>query len=181
MNRNDTIDVLTMVAALDRRTVGETDITAWGTVLGDIDPREAAEAIIAHFRECPGIWLEPGHIVERVRAARRDQLAREGDAVREARQEGQAAKALEDAEALAARKGLPPPERVNYTRASAIHGINPLAVPCPWCKAHIGARCVTPGTGVMLMPDGNLRTGFHPIREESARNAAGKASQWPKM
>jgi hypothetical protein len=34
------------------------------------------QAVIDHFRERPGVWLEPGYIVQRVRAMRRDRLER---------------------------------------------------------------------------------------------------------
>lgn len=79
MKRDDIIDVLTAVAAGDRRTVGEADVTMWGQVINDgtrITKDEALIAVVAHFRERPGVWLEPGHIVERVFARRRDAIDR---------------------------------------------------------------------------------------------------------
>lgn len=158
MNRNDIIDVLTAVAAGDRRTVGEADVTMWGRVISDdtrITKDEALVAVVDHFRERPGVWLEPGHIVERVRAVRRDRLEREPDWAREARQAALEAKAAEDIAELAARKGIPdarfrrPPKN------------GPLTVRCPWCHAAVGDRCVVPRTEQKMRE-------YHPSRKELA-------------
>lgn len=77
MNRNDMIDLLTAVAAGDRRQVGEADITAWTAVIGDLGRDEALAAVVVHRRERPGVWLEPGHLLAIVRAARIDQGKRD--------------------------------------------------------------------------------------------------------
>lgn len=144
MNRDDVIDVLSVVAAATRRSVGETDVEIWLGVIGDLDKPDALQAVRDHLRERPGIWLEPGHIVERVRATRRDRLEREPDRMREARQDALAAKALEDAEELAQRKGIPGPAK--FKRPPE----NYLAVPCPWCRAGVGQSCTVPRTNVKL-------------------------------
>src|SRR6476620_1328278 len=139
MNRDDVIDVLTAVAAADRRTVGEADVDVWQAVIGDLPKDLALQAVRDHLREKPGVWLEPGHIYERVRAIRRDQLEREPDEHRDARQEALAAKVAQDIAVLAATKAIP-----KYQRPD----VNPLTVKCPWCKAGIGTRCYVPGTKV---------------------------------
>lgn len=174
MNRNDVIDVLSVVAAATRRSVGETDVEIWLGVIGDLDKPDALQAVRDHLHDRPGVWLEPGHIVERVRAARRDRLEREPDSAREARQEALAAKALEDAEALAERKGLPGPTARQFPRKS-ITGVNPLTVKCPWCNAGFGSRCTIPGTQVQLEEHPPARTGFHPSRIEAAEKAKANA------
>lgn len=162
MNRNDVIDVLSVVAAATRRTVGETDVDVWQAVIGDCDKQLALRAVRDHLREKPGVWLEPGHIYDRVRAIRRDQLEREPAEMREARQEALAAKAAEDIEALAAHKGLPLSAPTIFRRPTA----NPLTVACPWCKSTPGQHCVIPQT------THRPAEGTHPSRRDAAERAS---------
>lgn len=160
MNRDEMVDVLTAIAVGDRRTVGRTDVDFWWTVIGDLPKDLALQAVRGHFRERPGVWLEPGHINERVRAIKRDQLEREPDEVREARQEALEAKVAKDVEELAASKAIPGP--VNYSRPT----VNPLLVKCDWCKAGIGTACTIPGSKDLLKKGG----GFHPARIEATQS-----------
>lgn len=160
MNRNDVIDVLTAVAAATRRTIGEADVEIWQGVIGEDDVTLALKAVRDHLRECPGVWLEPGHVHQRVRAFVRERLERESDAEREARQKTLEAKVLEDEVAeLAARKALPGP--LKYVRPAA----SALLVKCPWCSATAGTRCRVPKTEVALKQ-------FHPSRVELAQESA---------
>src|SRR6476620_11382432 len=170
MNRDDVIDVLTAVAAADRRTVGEADVDVWQAVIGDLPKDLALQAVRDHLREKPGVWLEPGHIYERVRAIRRDQLEREPDQHREPRQEAVTPKAIED---FAERRALPVGAR-QFVRKSIV-GVNALTVKCPWCKAGHGSRCVIPGTRVQLTEKPPLQTGFHPERIKAAEKARANA------
>lgn len=77
MNRNNMIDLLTAVAAGDRRQIGEADITAWTAVIGELPLDECLAAVVVHRRESPGVWLEPGHLLKIVRAARLERGRRE--------------------------------------------------------------------------------------------------------
>ncbi len=165
MNRNDVVDVLSVVAAASRRTVGETDVDVWQAVIGNDDKQLALRAVRDHLAECPGVWLEPGHVHQRVRAYVRDQIEREPREAREARQEALAAKAAEDAQELAERKGIPGPVKFARRKPAAA-----LSVRCPWCKANIGNRCVVPNTNER--PQG----GFHPSRVEAAATRSGGAA-----
>lgn len=163
MNRNDVIDVLTVVAAATRRTVGEADVTIWAGIIGELDKDLALQAVRDHLRHKPGVWLEPGHVYEGARAIRRDQIARETDAQREARQEALSAKAVEDAAALADRKGIP---TTTFARpAHTPH--NPALIRCPWCHAAIGHPCVVPRTNDRL-----TKVRYHPARIDAARATA---------
>jgi hypothetical protein len=155
MNRNDVIDVLTAVAAADRRTVGHADVDIWQAVIGDLPRDLTLQAVRAHLREKPGVWLEPGHVYQWVKAARRDQLEREPDQFREARQRMLDAKAAEDA---ADRTQWVGP--LKHDRPS----VNSLARPCPHCGAHAMSRCVVPGT--RRPPHG----GTHTARLEAAKD-----------
>lgn len=62
MNRDDVIDVLSVVAAATRRTVGQTDVEVWGSVIGHLSKDIALQAVSNHLRTKPGVWLEPGHV-----------------------------------------------------------------------------------------------------------------------
>lgn len=78
MNRNDVIDVLTVITAGDgRREPGPTDIDFWLEIIGDMPKQLAMQAVKDHFRTKPGVWLEPGHVIARAREIRRDMLERE--------------------------------------------------------------------------------------------------------
>jgi hypothetical protein len=157
MTRDDVIDVLTVVAAATRRTVGEADVTIWQGVIGGDDKPLALRAVRDHLAQCPGVWLEPGHVHQRVRAYIRDRLEREPDELRERRQAELDAKvAQEIAEHAGHAKSLP------YERPTKRHGVNPLSVRCPWCHMGVGQHCVVPQTS--RRPAG----GAHPSRIEAA-------------
>lgn len=78
MNPEQVIDLLAIVQAGDNRTVGENDVILWAQVLAGCDPDDCAEAIVAHRRERPGVWLEPGHVVAGARTVRRERYERSG-------------------------------------------------------------------------------------------------------
>jgi len=162
MTRDDVIDVLTVVAAATRRTVGDADVTIWYGVIGGDDKQLALRAVRDHLAECPGVWLEPGHVHQRVRAAVRDRIEREPDEMRNARQEALAAKVAEQAEELAGRRGIPA-VAPTITRPK----VNPLLVKCPWCHAGVGSRCVVPSTDRAF-----TQTAGHPSRIELAETQA---------
>jgi hypothetical protein len=155
MNKADVVDVLSFVQAGDRRTVGEGDVEMWFLVVAEVPKDFAISAVVAHFRDRPGVWLEPGHIFQRWRDHRRDQLSREDDAAREARQEALDAR-LAEIDELAEAKSLPAPGN-RYRRRT---GPNPLQVVCPWCHAGIGRACRIPQTTTTVQP--------HPSRVEAA-------------
>jgi len=62
VNRGEIARLLAVVASIDKRTVGESDINSWHLLLGPIDYQRAQDAVVAHFRHKPGVWLEAGHI-----------------------------------------------------------------------------------------------------------------------
>ncbi|MEZ0366787.1 hypothetical protein ACAG26_24240 [Mycobacterium sp. pUA109] len=165
MNRNDVIDVLSVVAAATRRTVGKTDVEIWLGIIGDDDKQLALRAVREHLRDCPGVWLEPGHVHQRVRAIRRDELEREPDADREARQAALDGRFADQVRELAESKALP-----KFERPSKRHdGPNPLSVSCPFCRARIGRPCTIgslPG-----VQRGDTRSTPHPSRIEAVTEA----------
>ena len=71
------VDQLTMLLAriqvLDNRQVDELTIQAWTPLMEDVDYGEAVAAVNAHSIESTE-YLKPAHIVQRVRAKRKDAL-----------------------------------------------------------------------------------------------------------
>ncbi|WP_131806222.1 hypothetical protein [Mycolicibacterium conceptionense] len=72
MTRDEVVDVLTVVAAADRRTVGDADVDVWHAVLDDLPVELAFEAVRDHLREQPDTWIQPGHVYQRIRKLRRE-------------------------------------------------------------------------------------------------------------
>jgi len=104
----------------------------------------------------------PADIAQAASMIRRTQNMSETREQREARQEALSAKAAEDIEALARRKGIPADVPIKFQR----RGQGPKAVACPWCHAGVGRPCVVPGS------EDVLRSGVHPSREDAARKVA---------
>lgn len=72
MTPEQVVDLLTLIAARDRRTVGKVDVAVWHEDIGDLDFADARQAVTEHFREEPGTWLMAGHVRRRVKAIRAD-------------------------------------------------------------------------------------------------------------
>jgi len=73
MTTDEMIDLLTLAAGYDRRTVGEADVTAWQLAVGDLPFGDAKLAVVAHYRETTD-WLMPAHVRTRVREVRAARL-----------------------------------------------------------------------------------------------------------
>jgi len=149
MKKSEVALLLALVQSGDRRTVGEADVEMWFAVAGEVPLEFAKQAVIAHFSEKPGMWLEPGFIVSRWKDFRRDQFER-SDEMREARQAALDARLVEAVEELG--EAFTPPK---FQRRE---GPNPLNVACPGCKASIGRACTIPNTHTITKP--------HPSRIE---------------
>lgn len=66
MTLPETADLLSIAAAIDKRTLGESDVRAWQMVLDDIDFTAARDALRAHYRETTKPVM-PADIVRRVK------------------------------------------------------------------------------------------------------------------
>lgn len=75
MTLEETIDLLALAAAFDRRNIGESDTVAWHAALGDIPFADAQTAVIDHYREHRE-FIMPADVWTRVKAVRRDRIAR---------------------------------------------------------------------------------------------------------
>lgn len=186
MTPSQTAELLTFCAAFDRRTIGKSDVLAWHTVLGDLDPTEARDAVTAHYRDHTR-WIMPADIRSAVRAVHRDRLDRHTEANPPADDTGdQAYQAALLAERRAVASGTTRPyavpalpagtsdqptgrarailasvgDHVPTTRAGVV---NVLGVPCPRCHTTPGRVCTTAG---------RKRANAHPARLENARRHA---------
>lgn len=72
LTTDDVIDLLTLAAAYDRRTVGAADVAAWTDAArrGRWTRDQALDAVKAHYATSTA-WLMPGHVAELIRAERR--------------------------------------------------------------------------------------------------------------
>lgn len=75
MTADEVVDLLTLMASYDRRTVGKADVAAWQQVVGDLPFGDCEQAVIAHYRDSTD-WLMPAHVRQRVKAMRADRVAR---------------------------------------------------------------------------------------------------------
>lgn len=51
MTPDQIVDLLTVAAAFDQRTVGEGDAMAWHSVLGDLNFTDAKQAVLGHYAD----------------------------------------------------------------------------------------------------------------------------------
>lgn len=77
MTHDDVIDLLKVLAAYDKRTVGEADVLVWSEQArrGRWTRDEAVEAVHEHHHRSPE-FAKPAHVDQLVRAHRRDRLDR---------------------------------------------------------------------------------------------------------
>lgn len=80
MTPNEVIDLLSIIAGYDRRTVGQVDVESWHRALDDprvpnIGYDECVDAVILHYRDTSE-FVMPSHILTRVKAARASTVAR---------------------------------------------------------------------------------------------------------
>lgn len=71
MNITETSNALALAQAFDNRTVGEVNVRAWHTVLGDLDAADVMEAIRRHYDHSTE-WLMPAHVRRLVDAIRQE-------------------------------------------------------------------------------------------------------------
>lgn len=158
MNSDEVIDLLTTAAAFDRRTVGEADVIAWQSAVGDLDFPDARDAVVQHYRNTRD-WIMPSDVRRLVKAIRDARLtlapvpappAELADRPRDYRT------ALKAALAKMARGWPAPPRQITAkvepsTEYVQIRGadhdpvrIVAIRVTCPWppCKALPGVVCV---------------------------------------
>lgn len=154
MNRNEVIDLLSIVQAFDKRTVGEPDVIAWedSAKRGRWTYDEAAEAVKDYYARTTSErpFIMPSHITNAIRRNREYESMRYRQASKPVNP-----RVAEAIEPVAERTKIPDPKRPMRNNA--------LSVPCPHCKAPIGETCTRPrliGRPKPMMP--------HPSRKELA-------------
>jgi hypothetical protein len=75
MNVQQVTAVLTKIQALDNRQVDELTITAWTEMIGDLEYRDALDAVARHFRDSTS-YLQPAHVRGLALSIARDRGAR---------------------------------------------------------------------------------------------------------
>lgn len=70
MTKTETAQLLTLVAAFDRRTLGEADVEAWHLIVADLEPNDCMEAVRGHYMT-ETRWLMPADVRTRALAAQR--------------------------------------------------------------------------------------------------------------
>jgi hypothetical protein len=69
VNYNETEELLIRASAIDNRNVTEITVTGWQQVLHDVSFENGVAGLIAHRRDRPGVYVEPGHILGQVKIA----------------------------------------------------------------------------------------------------------------
>jgi hypothetical protein len=82
MTKSETAKLLTLIAAFDRRTIGDTDVEAWHLVLADLTAEDCAEAVRQHFTENT-TWLMPAEVRRLATAAARRRIGSQKEAARQ--------------------------------------------------------------------------------------------------
>lgn len=83
MTKTEVTELLALIQAFDRRTVGEADVEAWALILRAVDVTDAADAVSEYFRE-ETKWLMPAEVHNRARRILRSRLGQERNAELEA-------------------------------------------------------------------------------------------------
>lgn len=73
MNITETTALLAVIAASDRRTVGETDVELWHDALSDLNFEDCRNAVRQHIRNRTD-WMLPAHVRQGAKLARRERL-----------------------------------------------------------------------------------------------------------
>ena len=80
MGRSEAAKILTLCAVYDRRTIGESDVAAWGDVLNLVRFEDAAVAVRQHYAASRE-WVMPCDVLTGVKRLRAERLARVSDQV----------------------------------------------------------------------------------------------------
>lgn len=75
MTRAEAAELLPILAAYDRRTVGDADVIAWSEALSDVRYADALAAVHGHYR-VSSEWLDPARVRRLVAALRGARLER---------------------------------------------------------------------------------------------------------
>lgn len=177
MTHDEIVELLQLAGTYDRRTIGKTDISAWGDAArrGRWTVQGAQDAVREHYARSAA-FLMPGHVTELVKhrqsapAAYEEQRRalppgpRDPEQIRTGVDKVFAALAS----VRAIREGLDPEEAAENAEGEV--GARRLirSVTCPHCRAGVDRPCVRRGK----KQDQEVEmTGYHPSRVELATGA----------
>lgn len=72
MNASEAAQLLAVAAVYDNRKPSSAAAQAWAADLESVTLAEAAAAIREHYRDNPGVWVMPGHVVAVVARRRKE-------------------------------------------------------------------------------------------------------------
>lgn len=75
MSAEELKKLLWRINSLDHRKLSDAVFKAWWPLVEHVEYDDAVEAVNTHFRDLPGVYLQPGHVVagaKRIARARRD-------------------------------------------------------------------------------------------------------------
>ncbi|GAA3172997.1 zinc finger domain-containing protein [Nonomuraea salmonea] len=159
MDEFEIVDLLTTMAAFDKRKFGKTEVRAWELAVGDLPFEDCKQAVINHY--CTSTdYLMPVHVrkgAQRIRDQRIDerkiQPPQTDDPQAYLVDVRAQRRAIADGRPLYPVRALPsgaPPERVlSLIRGGGDYAPEvkaALTVHCPYCGAWPGKRCVVAGT-----------------------------------
>lgn len=78
MDIQETEQLLIRASAVDSRQIEDEIVVAWQEILADVTYENGIRGLIAHRRNYPGVYLEPGHILQGIRQERRQREERDG-------------------------------------------------------------------------------------------------------
>lgn len=73
MNLSETAKFLATVSVIDNRRTDDAAVKVWNSIIGDIPAPVAMEALRRFRRDQPGVYLEPGYIVQIAKVVEREQ------------------------------------------------------------------------------------------------------------
>lgn len=136
MNANETIDVLSAIAAYDQRTIGKADVEAWHLAIGDLDRELATEAVVIHHKTSTE-RCKPAHVRSIAGGIRRTRVELEN-----------ARRVAEDTRPPALMNGSGYHLNADGAPVEDAYDVNGAGnLPCRTCHAHPGQWCENPHTG----------------------------------
>lgn len=180
MNREETAQLLGLIALGDNRQISHETVAYWHGLLPDIRLEDATQAVAIHRRESTD-YLQPAHIVQLVRTARRNRIDAanivyepiDGETTQQFLGRLSAlARAAGDGRldprniGLALEPGTTAPTEVEAVIEGRKSVRSALNVKCPFCNAGPRSAC-------RVGRDATGKPGFvHPSRHAAARRAA---------
>lgn len=116
MTKAEVARLLAMIAAFDRRTIGEADVEAWHLILADLDTNDCANAVRDHYTTQRD-WIMPADVRTAAVAAQRKRIGQQKVAALRSEIERQNAGELHDRPVAALTVGQP----ISQVLARTVH------------------------------------------------------------